>query len=447
MLRMTEKKNLKIAILGFGREGRAVLKYIRNNKTYKNAEIFILDQNQSQSSEVAYPKFYKMNSGPDYLKNLKSFDLVFRSPGVPYNLPEIQKAIGAGVRFTSATKLFFEKAPCKIIGVTGTKGKGTTSTLIYKILKASGADAHLLGNIGKPAIEALPKLKKKSIVIFELSSFQLQDLETSPDVAVVLNIFPDHMDSHSNFEEYVHAKASIARYQKNNQHIFYFEDNKHSKSIGAQSDGIKHGISTSDFKIFKAEDLKIPGAHNFKNAVMAANVALHLKIPKSIILKTVKNYKGLEHRLEFARSIKVGGGKISFYNDSGGTNPHTAAAAVLAFKEPMILIAGGKDKNLDYAPLARALRDSKNCKTVILFGENKDKIKTALGRIMNKEFRIMEEATLESAVREAYKIIRSYIIHDSRFIILFSPGAASFDMFKDYADRGEKFKQIVGKMK
>lgn len=430
---------MRIAIIGFGREGRSVLKYLKNDPVYKKAEIFILDKNKTL--EVARPKFVAGKIlGPDYLKNLNSFDLVFRSPGVAYNLPEIQNAIKNGVKFTSATKLFFEKCPALIIGVTGTKGKGTTSTLIYKILKNAGKDAYLLGNIGKPAIEALPKLKKNSIVVFELSSFQLQDLETSPGIAIVLDIFPDHMDSHSSFEEYVHSKASIAKYQNKNQHIFYFENNNHSKTIGLQGAGVKHAISVSNFSLFLQKDLKIPGEHNFKNAGMAATIAIHLKIPKSIIIKTVKSYKGLEHRLEFVRTIK----KINFYNDSGGTNPHTAAAAVGAFKEPIILISGGKDKNLDYTPLAKTIRESKNVIAVILFGENKNKIADYLKN--TADIKVADD--LKSAVILAYELAKKLMAGRKRLITtIFSPGAASFDMFKDYADRGNRFKKIVKALK
>ena len=179
---------MKIAILGFGREGQSVFKFIKKDKEYKNSEFFILDKNKNTKT----PKNVKCYLGEDYLKNLKEFDTVFRSPGVPYNLTEIQRAISKGVIFKSVTSLFFERAKGRIIGVTGTKGKGTTSTLLYKILKNCGHDVYLAGNIGKPAIEILPKLKKNSITILELSSFQLQDLKKSPQISLLLDIFPDH---------------------------------------------------------------------------------------------------------------------------------------------------------------------------------------------------------------------------------------------------------------
>ena len=181
----------KIAILGFGREGKAVLRFLKKQGL---RNVTILDK-----------KFDK-----NYLKNLEDFNVIYRSPGVPYNLKEIQKAVKAGVKFTSATDLFFKNAKGLIIGVTGTKGKGTTSTLIYKILASAGKDVYLAGNIRKPAIDILPKLKKNSVTVLELSSFQLQDLKQSPHIAVALDMFPDHMDAHKNLKEYFEAKSSIA---------------------------------------------------------------------------------------------------------------------------------------------------------------------------------------------------------------------------------------------
>ena len=446
---------MRIAILGFGREGKAVLKYLKKNKAYKNAEISILDK----------------STDPDYLGNLASFDLVFRSPGIPYNSPEIQKAIKAGVRFSSATKIFFDEAPCRVIGITGTKGKGTTSTLLYNILKAAKRDVSLAGNIGRPAIEILPKLKKSSVAILELSSFQLHDLGRSPQIGVVLDIFPDHLDSHDDFADYFRAKSAIARYQKPEDKIFYIAASAPARKIGNLSQGKKIGVA-ANFNLFSPADLKIPGGHNFQNAIMAASVAAHLGIPKPIVLKTVKNFRGLPHRLELSRTILIplirankGNDKnyksavIKFYNDSASTNPQTTAAAIRAFSEPMILIAGGKDKNLDYTPLAHAVRKSKNLKGIILFGENKNKIKVVIARSSEalrgttrqsyKNIKIKMVKNLKSAIVSAFYFSNLAIkqFNNSAINIIFSPGAASFDMFRDYADRGEKFREIVKKLK
>ena len=453
---------MKIAILGFGREGKAVLKFLKKSTQYKRAEISILDK--------------KLNK--NYLDNLADFDVVFRSPGVPYNLPEIQSAIKKGVKFSSATNLFFDiiRRPIQtkhglmqtirisprqvrvsprplIIGITGTKGKGTTSTLLYKILKATKKDVYLAGNIGKPAIEILPKLKKDSIVILELSSFQLQDLNPSaggPDIAVVLNIFEDHLDSHKNFNEYVNSKANIAKWQKKSDKIFYDASNKWSRWIAQKSKAAKIPVySFQHSQEYENEiylkNLKIHGEHNLKNVAMATTVAQSFGIKPEIIKKVVENYRGMEHRLELVNSKILKNLRINFYNDSASTNPYTAVAAVLAFpNQPKILICGGKDKNLDYAPLTKALKNS-NTKMVILFGENKEKIKKVISK---QKLVIREVKNLNHAIQLAYKVAKSLVTNCQLPVtILFSPAAASFDMFKDYKDRGDKFKEIVKGLK
>ncbi len=466
---------MRIAILGFGREGRAILKYLKKNKAYKNAEIWILDH--SQSYEVGLRKIgIKCINGSNYLNNLKEFDLVFRSPGVPYNLPEIQSAKKSGVKISSATKLFFESASERdihIIGITGTKGKGTTSTLLYNIFRTARRSIILAGNIGKPAIEILPRLKPGTTVILELSSFQLQDLEKSPQTAAVLEIFPDHMDSHKNFAEYLSAKSNISAHQNKKDRVFYSSGNKNAKHIAELSQGKITAVSEKSWSIFSPDDLKVPGAHNFKNAVMAATIALAHGLPKTAIIRAVKNFRGLPHRLELIRTLSViplirpnkGDDKsrkncvIRFYNDSASTNPQTAAAAIRAFSEPTILIAGGKDKNLDYAPLAHAVSESKNLKAIILFGENKNKIAAAViargsgtlaetTRQSHKNIKIIIVKDLKSAVSLAYREAKKLITYNLQPItnVIFSPGSASFDMFRDYADRGEKFKEVVKKL-
>lgn len=423
---------MKIAILGFGREGKSTLKFLKKNNP--KAEIKILDQKLDKN----------------YLKNLSDFDIVYRTPGVPYNLPEIQKAIKNGVKFSSNIQLFLENFKGKTIGITGTKGKGTTATLLYKILKACGKNVFLAGNIGKSALGLLSKIKKDSIVILELSSFQLQDLKKSPNIAVILDIFPDHLDSHKNVQEYFEAKSAISKFQNPNDKVFYSADNKYSASTAKKSRGEKFPVQYQDvghpgFWMSDIQKLiKMPGEHNFKNAVMATIVALSLGCPKEKILKVIKNFRGNEHRLELTRKISG----INFFNDSASTNPQTATAAIRAFKEPKILIAGGKDKGLNYSPLSQAIKNS-NTKLVVLFGENKNKITKAISGNKNKELRIMSVKNLKQAVQLAHKTAKKLIpqFPNSPIIVIFSPAAASFDMFKDYADRGRKFKELVRKLK
>lgn len=426
------KPKIKIAILGFAREGQSTLRFIKKQPEYREAEIWVLDQNPS----TKIPADAKGILGKNYLDRLGQFDLIFRAPGIPYNLPALKKARRVGVEFSSQTKLFFEHCAGTIIGITGTKGKSTTSTLIYNILKAAKKKATLAGNIGSSTLDSLPKINKKTYAVLELSSFQLQDLEESPEIAVVLDVFSDHQDSHLDLNEYYGAKANIARYQKRGNKIFFFKNSPKSRWIAQKSPGQKIAVDEKKFKLFGEKDLKIRGFHAFRNAVMAANVAMALGVPAKTVYGVVKNFRGLEHRLEFARKI----GSIKFYNDSASTNPHTSAVAVKSFPDELkILITGGRDQNLNYSykPLAEALKKS-NTKLVVLFGENKNKIRK---QVASSKVPIVFCDNLQAAVKTAYRYAKNLPI-----AIIFSPGAKSFDQFKNYADRGEQFKRLVNKL-
>jgi len=395
---------MKIAILGYGIEGKSALKFLK--KKYQKAAFEVRDIKKQ---------------GKNYLENLENFDIIVRSPGIPYLLSEIQKAKKAGVKITSATKLFFDNSKGKIIGITGTKGKGTTATLLYKILKAAGKNVYLAGNIGLPMLDILPKLKKNSITILELSSFQLQDMDRSPEIAIITDISPDHLNHHKSFKEYLDAKAQIVCNPMGA--VFFFPDNKYSKQIAQKSRGKKIAVSPDPNLI-----LKIPGFHNLKNASMAAAVGRGLGVKEDIIKKAISQFKGLPHRLEFVR--KVNG--ANYYNDSASTNPAATIAALAAFSEPKILIAGGAGKRLSYRPLAEAIKKSK-MRAVVLFGRDKYKIKKSVGAVKS----IFLANGLKSAVAMAERKAKT---GDA---VIFSPAAASFDMFKNYALRGAAFKKFV----
>ncbi len=422
-----KRKPTRIAILGFGREGKAILSFLRRAKEYRGAVIETFDQKH----------------GRGYLRNLKRFDIIFRSPGVPYALPELARARRAGVVFSSATKLFFERFRGTIVGITGSKGKGTAATLLYRMLRRAGYKTFLGGNIGVPAINFLRRASKKHIAVLELSSFQLQDLRQSPHIAVVLDVFPEHLDVHKNAREYFAAKARICRFQKQSDAVFYFSDNVRSAGIARKSRGRKIGIRAVSAPL--------------RNTSMAAAVARYLGVEQPIIAGVLKSFRGLPHRLEFVRSLRIEPRNLAdrladqrrksvrFYNDSAATNPHATAFALAHFKEPLVLIAGGKDKGLDYAPLVRAIRRARNVKAIILIGKNRKKIHAALSGITNYKLQITEANTLFSATKAAYRFAKIHAAGGSGAhpVVLFSPAAASFDMFRDYADRGDKFKRIV----
>jgi UDP-N-acetylmuramoylalanine--D-glutamate ligase len=428
----------KIAVLGYGREGRSLYGFLKK-RSAKNREIWVLDK----KSDIPLPRSVKRQCGENYLADLTRFETIFRSPGVPLHQPELKKAVRAGVKVSSATRLFFEaatKTGATLVGVTGSKGKTTTSTLLYEMLRAGKKKVFLAGNIGVPMLDLLPKLDAKSIVILELSSFQLQDLERSPKYAVILDVFPEHQDAHANLKEYYDAKGNIARMQKKTDTVFYFIHNPVTQRLAAAGRGKKVKVTEKGFSLFSPPELRIRGPHGFRNAIMAATVARTLGVADETIRRTALEFKGVEHRLEFVMEIPGRHGTVAFYNDSASTNPMSSASAIEAFAgTPHILIAGGYDKNLDYAPLSSALRKA-GTKLVILFGSNRTKVNAA---VLKAHIPSCFASNLEEALLVA---VRTALDSPSSTAIILSPGAASFDMFDNYAARGLAFKDLVGKI-
>ena len=396
-------------------------RFLKRAPRYKGAEISILDQKRSKT----------------YLKHLDRFDLIIKSPGIPFSLPEVAKAYASGVLCTSATALFFDHAKGLIIGITGTKGKGTTATLLYRMLKRCKKDAYLAGNIGIPMLDVLPKLRDTSVTVLELSSFQLHHLLFSPRIAVILDIFPDHLDAHESFQEYVDAKAGIVANQKEHDAVFYVPDNEHAASLAKKSRGNKVAIQPEAFTLFQPNDLQIRGAHNYQNAVMASSVALHLGCDPKMVKQVAKKYIGLPFRLQLVRAI----GSTSFYNDSASTNPIATAAAIHSFETPTVLIAGGRDKGFPYNSLKDAAR-ALSLKQVILVGENAHKLETVF-----TTHEAVLVPSLEKAVTSAWRFVQKKYKKGEQWNIVFSPGAASFDQFKDYRARGQAFNKIVKRLR
>ncbi|MDP3918103.1 MAG: UDP-N-acetylmuramoyl-L-alanine--D-glutamate ligase [Candidatus Woesebacteria bacterium] len=400
-------KKKKVAIIGYGIEGQDVERYLK----LKGAIVTILDQ----------------KNGDNYLSNLDKFDLIIRSPGVyPYK-PELKN-----LNITTPTRIFFEEFKGKIIGVTGTKGKGTTSTLIYNILRSAGMSVYLGGNIGKPLLELLPKLTSKSYVIMEISSFQLIDLPISPDIAVVLNITSDHMDWHKNQNEYIDAKKNIVRFQKSSDWAVLNSEYKNSKNFGKETKAniIFFSKKTLDRKY--KHQLILRGEHNLENIAAAVAVSNILNINKKIILNTVRKFKGLEHRLEFVKFFN----EVGFFNDSFATGPQPTIAAIKSFTENETLILGGSDKGLDYKELGDVINKSNNIKNIILVGTTAKKIEKY---ISNKKIMIRDLGftKMKDIVKEAFKISKH------GYVVILSPASASFDMFENYKDRGNQFKEAV----
>lgn len=407
-------KNKKVAILGYGIEGLDAEKFLKS----QGAEITILDK-----------KFDK-----NYLSELHRFDIIVRSPGVYRFLPEIVEAEKSGVLITSAIKIFFENCPGKIIGVTGTKGKGTTSTLIYEILKADGRDVYLSGNIGKPYLELLPHFSKDSWVIMEMSSFQLIDLDLSPRIAVVLNITLDHMDWHKDKEEYVNAKKNIVKHQSSSDWAVINEEYGSSKGFSKDTKAKVVFFSKEKLEDKYKKDLLLRGEHNIENIAAAVAVGNILKINEKTIVNEIRNFKGLEHRLELVDTING----IAFYNDSFATGPQPTIAAINSFTEPETLILGGSDKGLDYGELRSQIEKRGNVKNLILIGDIGEKIG---GGIKGKNIVNLGKTSMIQIVKKASEVT------PKGGVVILSPAAASFDMFKNYKDRGYQFKNALEKLK
>ncbi len=409
--------NKKIAILGYGIEGQDAEKFLVN----VGARLTILDK----------------KDGEGYLDHLDQFDIVVRSAGVYRYLPQITKAEQKGVKITSAISLFFENCPGKIIGVTGTKGKGTTSTLIYEILKKANQDVYLAGNIGKPYLELLPKLTENSWIILEMSSFQLIDLDISPHIAVVLNITEDHMDWHKDREEYIKSKTNIVSHQNEADFAVINSDYETPKSFAELTKGKVVFFSKNSLDTEYKKGLLLRGEHNLENIAAAVEVAKILGIKENIIQDTVKHFKGLEHRLELVETVD----DKTFYNDSFATGPQPTIAAIKSFSEPETLILGGSDKGLDYQELGQTINKTRNIRNVILIGI----VGPAIGKYLdsNLQFTIynLQKTNMNEIVKKAFEVT------PKGGVIILSPAAASFDMFENYKDRGIQFKSAVHHLK
>lgn len=401
----------KIAVLGLGDEGRDVLNWLKIN-----------------SANCRIKTFDKIKTA-----DLSGYDIIFRSPGFWRLSPMLRTAEARGALISSATKLFFELCPAKIIGVTGTKGKGTTSTLIYKMLKAAGKNTFLAGNIGKPMLKLLPRLKAGDWVCLELSSFQLQDLNASPHLAVVLDIRSDHLNVHRHLAEYRRAKENILRFQKPTDFAVINADYLVTRKMARLTRAKVVWFSRKDFPLDLAQ-VKLRGVHNQENIGAALAAAGVIGIDPLIARETAAKFKGLEHRLELVRQV----GGISWYNDSFSTTPETAIAAIKSFDEPMTVILGGSEKGSNYRGLGRVIVTRQNVKNLILIGVTAPKIRAAAKGFTGKI--ITGLTRMEAVVKTAARLSRP------GSVVVLSPACASFDLFENYKDRGEQFKLWVKKL-
>ncbi len=432
---------MKIAILGFGLQGKSAYEYWREGN-----EITVCDADE----KVKLPPDTESQLGPFYLKRLERFDLIVRSPSVHPN--DIVKDNSPAIleKVTTVTNEFFKVCPTKnVIGVTGTKGKGTTCALITKMLEADGKRVHLGGNIGTPPLNMLKAgIKSEDFVVLELANFQLIDLKYSPHIAICLMVAPEHLDWHADSNEYFTSKTQLFRYQSDDDYAIFYADNKISERVASTGTGWKipymaapgalisdNNVVVDNQAICPVSEVKLLGRHNLQNICAAVTAVWKITQNITAIRSVLTSFSGLEHRLELVRELDG----TRYYNDSFGTTPETATVAIQAFKEPKVIILGGSDKGADYGELAKVVAKS-NIRKVLLIGEQSKRIKDALSAAGVADT-MPGGKTIGEIVATARAQARS------GDVVLLSPACASFDMFKNYQDRGEQFKKAVSALR
>lgn len=428
---------MKIAILGYDVEGKASYDYFAKGEH----EITICDRNP----DVEVPEGVDSVLGDGYLDNLDRFDLLVRTAGLqPRKI--LEKNPDVGDKISSHINEFLRVCLTKnIIGVTGTKGKGTTSALITNMLEATGRTTHLGGNIGLPPLNFLNELNESAWVVLELSSFQLIDLQISPHIGVCVMVVPEHLDWHPDTDEYVQAKTQMFARQSTDDIAIYFADNQTSTQIASASPGhkipyfakpgahVEHdAIKIDGHEICKTKELRLLGEHNWQNVCAAITVVWQVTQNVERIRFALTNFTGLPHRLEMIRELEG----VRYYDDSFGTTPQTAIVALQAFDEPIVAIMGGRSKGIPFDELGKTAAGVKNLKHVITIGETGPEIATALRA--NGFEKITEGGKdINEIVGQAHELA------SSGDVVLLSCASTSFDMFKNYKERGEKFTEAV----
>jgi len=430
-------KNKKVLILGFGKEGKDTFEFFK--KIFPKKVLGIADKNPKCKLKIKNEKSKKIkwHLGKNYLSSLKKYEIIIKSPGIPIHLPEVEKAFQEG-KITSQTEIFFENYKGKIVGITGTKGKSTTASLVYKILKSGGLKVHLGGNIGKPVLNYVISSKKNEVFVYELSSHQLYNLKISPHVAVFLNIYPEHLDYYNNFKEYLMAKANITLWQTKDDFLIYNFKDKNIREIAKKSKAKKIPIKNYQtvLKSIGIERVPFWGEFYGLNIACAIEVGKIFGIKKEKIKKAIEQFKPLPHRLEYVGRFKG----IDFFNDSLATIPQTTILALRSLnRRVQTLILGGYDRGVEFQELVREILKRK-IKNLILFPETGEKIwREILKRV--KDDSKLPKAILVQNMKDAVKT--AFEITEKNKICLLSPASPSFGIFKDYKERGNLFKKYV----
>lgn len=441
----------KVTVLGLGREGKALTKYLAQ----QGAEVTVSDIKSEEDlrerkEELAGLSLRFLLGGhpPEILESRA----IFVSPGVPLEIPILAEARRQGIPLESETRLFFARCPAPIIGITGSSGKTTTTALVGEMLKAEGFETFVGGNIGRPLIGRLEEITPQAKVVMELSSFQLELVTQSPHIAAVLNITPNHLDRHPSMSAYIEAKANIIRYQREEDWAVLNRDDPIAQTLAKDCRGqvatfgweegegaflrgqdILVRLGGREQRISGLDDIKLRGRHNISN-VMAASLSAHLAGAGPQAMRfAIVHFTGVEHRLELVRELRG----VRYYNDSIATSPERAVAALSSFQEPILLLAGGRDKGLPMGGMAELIR--RKVRYLVLFGEAASKIEEEVleGDPEGPYPEIMYAMNMEEAVEIAAGNARR------GEVVLLAPACTSFDMYEDFAARGEHFKEMV----
>jgi UDP-N-acetylmuramoylalanine--D-glutamate ligase len=480
----------QIVILGLGQEGWSSYQFLR--QVLPQLPLAVADRQSANQlapelqATFAQDKYLTLHLGEDHLEQLAQYNLIIKTPGMPVTLPQIQSALQQDIRLSSNLQLFLEiikhwqqhsqknsivQLPYPLtIGVTGTKGKSTTASLIHHLLVETGHQSLLVGNIGQPALDMINQVTLKSIVVMEMSSHQLAELTISPDIAVVQKITSEHLDYYEDTAAYIHSKEAITKYQKVNQYVVYNPNYPNSTKIASLSPGIKikvaptapaevnkpdiqvysksHYLTFRDSnqtqteeKIISHQDIPLSGEHNLHNVAPAVVIGKLFKIPNSSIKRAISSFLPLPHRLEQV-ALKNG---ITYVNDSMATMPDAAISALSCFPEgSVILLAGGHERNQDFKQFAKQIV-AKKVKALVLFPANGERLLTTVQqelRTQNQEPAI--PYLIARSMPEALEFAQQYAQNGN--VVLLAPGAASFGVFKNYADRGDQFREWVKKL-
>lgn len=444
-------KGKKVAVAGIGISNTPLIRLLVES----GAEVTACDLKKTYDdlSPELKDLGIEFQLGKDYLKGLSKYDVIFRSPGIRYDIPEFEDAVKNGAKLTSEMEVFMDVCPSHIIAVTGSDGKTTTTTLISEMLKREGYTVWLGGNIGTPLLSLADKMSENDYAVLELSSFQLHTMKKSPEIAVITNITPNHLDVHKSYEEYIDAKKNIMLYQNKDDILVTNAGNDITNKISEDAKGVLRTFSskTDAFiklennyicaggrKILNINDIKIPGMHNVENYMAAIGAVMDVVSDENIV-KVAEEFGGVQHRIELVRVLDG----VKYYNSSIDSSPNRTINTLRVFKNKVIMISGGKDKGIPYDELGKPIIDS--VKVLILIGATSGVIEKSVNDAYRKynlqtSVKIIHCDTYEDAVNAARKSAK-----DGDTVLL-SPASTSFDMFKNFEERGNTFKRIVNSL-